>query len=183
MPEGLCAEFRLQAIKKVAHGEPGKVLLIEPVQFFWIEDRVSAADALQREDLDQFALRKNFMIGSGRPAQEGQEVDHGLGQISEPLILEHGRRAVPFTQSFLVGTKNQRHVGECRHREVERAIKKNVLRRVRDVVVAPDDVGDFHVDVVDHDRQVIGRVSVGAKDDEVVQSDPRRTRCRPCTRS
>ena len=54
------------------------------------------------------------------------------------------------------------------HRAAERLVEQHLLRRVRDVVVAADDVRDLHVDVVDDDRQVIGRVAVGAEDDEVL---------------
>ncbi len=57
---------------------------------------------------------------------------------------------------------------EARHRRPERLVEQHLLRRVRDVVVAADDVGDAHVDVVDDDRQVVGRVAVRPQHDEVL---------------
>jgi hypothetical protein len=37
------------------------------------------------------------------------------------------------------------------------------------VIVAADDVGDAHVVVVDHDREHVGRIAVGAQQDEIVE--------------
>ena len=56
---------------------------------------------------------------------------------------------------------------ERRRRASERLIEQDLLRRVRDVIVAADDMRDPHVDVVDDDREVVGGLGVGAQDDEV----------------
>ena len=53
------------------------------------------------------------------------------------------------------------------HRVAERPEQQDVLRRVREVVLAADDVGDLHRRVVDDDREVIQRAAVAADDDEV----------------
>ena len=45
---------------------------------------------------------------------------------------------------------------------------QHLLGRVGVVVGAADDVGDAHVVVVDHDRQVVERRAVGARDHQVV---------------
>ena len=103
-----------------------------------------------------------------RPPEQREEVEHRLGQEALPLVLHHRRRAVPLAQPPLVGAEDQRHVREARHRRAERLVEQHLLRRVRDVIVAADDVGDPHVDVVDDDRQVIGRVAVRPQDDEVL---------------
>ena len=49
----------------------------------------------------------------------------------------------------------------------ERPEQEDVLRGVREVVLAADDVGDLHRGVVDHDREVVERRPVGTDDDEV----------------
>ncbi len=54
------------------------------------------------------------------------------------------------------------------HRRVERAIQQDLLRRVRDVIVAADHVRDSHLDIVAHHRQLIGGLAVGAKQDEIL---------------
>ena len=55
----------------------------------------------------------------------------------------------------------------CGHVVAERPEQQDVLGRVRQVVLAADDVGDGHRRVVDDDGEVIERVAVGANDDEV----------------
>ena len=45
----------------------------------------------------------------------------------------------------------------------------DVPGRGREQVLAPDDVGDGHVDVVEHRREVVGGDAVGPQDDEVGQ--------------
>ena len=57
---------------------------------------------------------------------------------------------------------------ERRHRGAERAEEQDVLRRVREMIVAARDVRDGHVDVVDDDGEVIRRIAVGAEQNEVV---------------
>ena len=71
-------------------------------------------------------------------------------------------------QPLLVGAENQRHVRELRQRRVQRAIQQDLLRRVRDVIVAAHHMRDPHLHIVGHDREVIGRQAVGADDDEVL---------------
>ena len=45
----------------------------------------------------------------------------------------------------------------------------DLARRVVDVIIATNDVGDFHVPVIDTDTEVVGRRTVGAGDDEVIE--------------
>ena len=37
------------------------------------------------------------------------------------------------------------------------------------MVVPPDDMGDPHLGVIDDNREIVGRITVGALDDQVVQ--------------
>ena len=63
-------------------------------------------------------------------------------------------------------------MAELRLGVVERPEQQDVLRGVRDVVLAPDDVADLHVRVVDDDREVVQRRAV-APDDQEVAADVR----------
>ena len=74
---------------------------------------------------------------------------------------------MPFAQPPLVGTEDQRNVREHRQRRAECVEEEHVFGRIRDVVIAADDVRDPHIDVVDGRRQVIDRMAVGSHDDEV----------------
>ena len=153
---------------------PRDVLLVEPVQLLRIEDGVAAADAFEREQLDQLLAREHFAVATRRPSEQRQEIHHGLGKVPETLVLDDRRRAVTLAQPFLVGPEDQRHVSELRRRPAERLIQQHLFRGVRNVIVATNDVRDLHADVVDDDRQLIGRLPVRSQD----RRNPRCWRCR-----
>src|SRR5262249_22546602 len=52
---------------------------------------------------------------------------------------------------------------------VERSKDVDLLRRVRDVVVAPDDVRDAVARVLERRREVVGRPTVGADEDDILE--------------
>ena len=58
-------------------------------------------------------------------------------------------------------------MGEDRFRVAEGPEEEDVLRRVGEVILAADDVGDAHRRVVDHHGEVVERRAVAADDDEV----------------
>src|SRR5882762_1984677 len=60
-----------------------------------------------------------------------------------------------FRQSRLVRAKNERHVGEYGSLDAERAVQQYLFGSVRDVVCPANHVADAHVDVVDHNSQLI----------------------------
>jgi hypothetical protein len=66
-------------------------------------------------------------------------------------------RAVPLRQFLAIVTENHRQVRVKRHLRAQRLQDVDLARRVVDVVVAPDDVADAHVPVVDDDAEVVGR--------------------------
>ena len=103
-----------------------------------------------------------------RPAEQREEVHHAFADVALPLVLHHRRRAVALAQALLVGPHDERHVRERGHGRVERLVEQHLLRRVRDVIVAADDVRDRHVDVVHDDGQVIRGMTIRAEDDEAL---------------
>ena len=60
-------------------------------------------------------------------------------------------------------------MAEARLPVAERADERDVLRRVRQVVLAADDVGDLHGLVVDDHHEVVQGHAIGADDHEVTQ--------------
>jgi hypothetical protein len=67
----------------------------------------------------------------------------------------------------VVRPEHQREVRETRRAEAERAIDQHLPRRVGDVVLAPDHVGDLHQRVVHDDGEVVGGTAVGAHEDRI----------------
>ena len=91
------------------------------------------------------------------------------GQVAEIPVLRHRRRAVALRQPAAVGAEDHRDMREPRRRPAERGVQQQLSRRVRDVVVAADHVGDLHQVIVDDAREVVGRQPIRAQHDEVVE--------------
>ena len=58
-------------------------------------------------------------------------------------------------------------MGELWEWDAERLEEEDVLRRVREVVLTADHMGDSHICVIHHHGEVIERTPVRAQDDEV----------------
>src|SRR4051812_10375076 len=52
---------------------------------------------------------------------------------------------------------------ELRHCCPESLVDQNLFMRISEMVLPANHVGDFHIDVVDHDGQVIKRVAIRTK--------------------
>src|SRR5205823_3731654 len=61
-----------------------------------------------------------------------------------------------------------RQMGILRLRIPEPAQNENLPRRVRQVLLRPDDMRDLHVEVIDHAGQVVQTCPVGALDNVVL---------------
>ena len=81
----------------------------------------------------------------------------------------HAERAVPFGQLGAVGAVEQRDMGVDRRLPAEGAEELDLAKRIVQVVVAADRMGDPHVVVVDHDRKHVGRRAVAPEQHHVVE--------------
>ncbi len=107
-------------------------------------------------------------LAVGRPPQDRQVVEDGVGKEPRLPILRQRRRPVPFRQLLPVGPEEERQMGVDRGLSAQGPGEQDVLRGGGEEVLTTGDVGDLVVDVVDHRRQVIGGGAVAAQDDEVV---------------
>jgi hypothetical protein len=110
---------------------------------------------------------EDLLLGARRPAEEGQEVDERLGQVALLAVRAHGHLRLALAHLGAVGVQDERDVPEARLSIAEGAHECDVLRRVRKMVLAADDVRDLHRLVVDHHREVVERHAVVAHDHEV----------------
>src|SRR6266540_497657 len=127
-------EKRLQPRNQLFVRERQQMLLIEPVELFRVEDGVSAADAFEREPIDQLACRKQLLIAARRPAKQREEVDHGLADVALTLVLHDRRGAMPLAQALLVGSHDERNMRKSGRRLLECLVEQNLFRRVRNVI-------------------------------------------------
>ncbi len=150
-----------------------QVLAVHPMELLRIEDRRVLLQPLERERLHQLRdVEEQLAVAAGTPAEEREEVRHRLRQDPLVLIVGHGGGAVALAELLAVGAEDHRHVAEDGHRRPEGMVYLDLLRRVRDVVVAAEDVRDPHRDVVGDHREVVHRRPVGAEDDEVLEVLP-----------
>ncbi len=72
-------------------------------------------------------------------------------------------------KALTVGAENHRHVGVDRRLGAERLEDIDLPRRIVDMVVAADNVGNLHLQIVDDDGEIVGRRAVRACDHEIVE--------------
>ena len=163
----LLLDERPESIDQVVGAQPPDPLAVEPLEPLAIEDRAALVHLPDVEALDDLVERQDLLLGAGRPAEQREVVDERLGD--EPLVDVGVDRGLALALAHLraVRVEDERQVREARHVVAERSEQQDVLGRVREVVLAADDVGDLHRRVVDDDREVVQRRAVGADDHEV----------------
>ena len=102
-----------------------------------------------------------------RPTEEREKIPEGFGEKTFVFVGADAGGPMALRKAVAVGAENQRHVRENRRLGAERAINQHLLRRVGNVIGAANDVRDAHVDVIDHDAELIGGHAVGAEQDEI----------------
>ncbi len=144
------------------------VMAVEAVELGEIEPRRRAADRVESEPFDRLLGRDDLRVAVA-PAQPQQIVPERLGQIAHGAVFLHAQRAVALRHLLPVGPVDQRDMGETRHGPAQRPVDLALAEGVVEMVVAADDMGDRHVEIVHHHREIIGGRTVGAQDDEIVQ--------------
>ena len=95
-----------------------------------------------------------------RCADAAQVAGDGDGLIALVAHVADGQRAQPLGQGRAVRAHQQRHVGEAGGVGPKRLEDLDLGAGVGDVVLAPDHMGDLHVDVVHHRRQGVEEQAV-----------------------
>ena len=109
------------------------------------------------EPLDDLVERKDLLLGPGGPAEEREVVDQRLGDEAFVDVGVDRGLALALAHLRAVRVEDERQVREARHVVAQRSEQEDVLGRVREVVLAADDVGHLHRRVVDDDREVVQR--------------------------
>ena len=76
---------------------------------------------------------------------------------------------MPLGQPLAVTAQNHRHMRILRQRRAQCLEDVDLARRVVDMIVAADDMGDAHIQVVHHHAEVVCRRAIGTGDDQVIQ--------------
>src|SRR5690606_10811404 len=101
---------------------PADVLAVEPLELARVEDGALEIDPFEREPLDQLRDVEDLLVGPGGPAEEREEVDHGLRQDALVTVLSDGRGAVALGEPLAVRAEDHGDVSEDGRLEPERAV-------------------------------------------------------------
>src|SRR3990167_9117257 len=152
------------------------MLVVEPLQLFRPKHRAGLVYALQRKKLRQLRKRIQLPLPSlpagrqaGVPTQERQVVNERLGEVALRFVLVDRHRTVALGHLCFIGGKDKRDVHILWPDKPQRLLYQYLPLRVRNVVLAADDVRNSHVVVVDSHRQVVQRIVDIARDDKVAK--------------
>ena len=138
-------------------------------RLFEIHDRIGAVDSFERKSVRQFRKAHLLAIVFRRPAQQAEKIDERLGQKSGIAVggNAHDRAVTALGKLGAVGRHQQRKMRELRRLETGGFENQYMFVRIRQMVLAANDVADAQVGVVGARGQVIGRHAVGAQQGEV----------------
>ena len=72
-------------------------------------------------------------------------------------------------EACFVRAKNQWYMGKLRQCLSHSMVQLNLSWRVGQMIVASDNVGDLHLDIVHDHAKIVRRSSVRSRDDQVIQ--------------
>ncbi len=134
-------------------------------------------DVLEVELLDERRARDDLLVPARTPAEECEVVDEGLRKVALVAVGlgRHGVTALGELLALLVDEQRQMRKGRqgevVARGPVERLPEQYLLGRVREVLVATDDVGDAIATVVGDVGENVKRRARRSRDDEVVDQD------------
>ena len=158
---GPLVELVRRQLVQVDHVHVGELLLVKAGIALVHRGQVKQGDNVLDGHLLAVVLRG--------PSQEAQEVDQGLRQKAPLLVLlDQGSLVALGHLARAILLQDERDMRIDRHRGSKCAEQFRVLARVREVILAADDMGHLHGDVIHHVYEVEHGVAVRAHDDEIL---------------
>ena len=143
-------------------------MVVHPAELVEIQLRRRHRQVRAVEPLHQLLAREDLVVAVA-PAQPRQIVDDGIRQVAILLVLQHRHRTMPLGKLLAVRPVDHRQMPVDGGLGTQRAQDVDLPRRVVDVVVTADHVGDAHVQVIDHHAEVVGGRAVRSGNHQVVQ--------------
>src|ERR671933_316045 len=106
----VAAEVALEALRELVGPERADVAAVHPAQLLLVEARRVARDALDAEAADELLGREDRLVVGVAPAEQGDVVAHGLGQVAGVAEVLHRGGAVALGELLAVGAVQQRDV-------------------------------------------------------------------------
>ena len=142
---------------------------VHPRQLRRIEHRTALAEAIEREQREHVGARQDVTLVAGMEPEQREVSQQRVGHIARTPPVAHRHRGLTGALAHLgaVRVEDQCDVREHRRRPTEGLVKHELARRVREVFLGAQHMGDRHGVVVDHAREVVGRQPVRAQQHEV----------------
>src|SRR5207247_2494459 len=105
-----------------------------------------------------------YPLAGRRPAEQRERTHERLWRVAAAAELSDRGRPVTLREGRTIPSEHERKMREERRGEPEVLVEPELQRRVRQVVLAPQDVRDLHCGIIDHHGEVVGRTSIPAPD-------------------
>ena len=166
----------------------GQVLLIEPMGFVDVKLGAAFGNLFQGEGLDQFGHAEQLSVVRRMPAQQGQHVGDGFGEVTRlsvsaggftrlgigPLKGEH-REAQAISVAFgqfavSFGLQQEGQVSKLGHHifPAQVAVQHHVQRGRWQPLFSANDMADAHQIIVNDVRQMVGRHAIALEQNFVI---------------
>ena len=142
-------------------------MLHERLQLLGVEARGAAVHAVEVEAGHELRNAEEFLPVGGRPPEQRKVVHHGLGREAVVEVVGHHGAAVALAHLGAVLVEDERDVGVAGRFDAEGAEERNVLGGVAQMILAADDVGHAHFEVVHHVDEVEHGLAVAPPEDPV----------------
>ncbi len=119
------------------------------------------------KSFEDFGEVEEFAVFFGRPAEEAEVVGDGFGDVAFVDVVRDRGAAVAFAQLLTGLVEDEGNVGELGRSGSESLVEFDVFGSVGEVVLAADDVGHAHFDIVDDVDEVEDPGAIGAANGHV----------------
>src|ERR1700688_224800 len=132
-----------------------EILRVEPFEFGFVKNAVSAAYAFEFKFLNQVGGTEKFHVASRGPSEQREEILKGFGQKAFVAVHSDAGGAVAFGEALAVRSQNEGQMRENWRFGFECAVQQNLFGSIGKMIGAANDMRDAHVNVVDHHAELI----------------------------
>ena len=126
----------------------------QPFELGHVELRVVPENLRQVEALNHLGQRQLFAVVLRRPAEQTKIIHHCCREETVVQVSRERCAHVALAHLRAVLVQDERDVCVLRRLDSERAEERDVLGRVRQMILAADDVRDAHLQIINHVYEV-----------------------------
>jgi hypothetical protein len=122
-------------------------------------------------DVEQFdhLVDAEYFLVAMRPAEPNQVIQQSLAKITLVPVFAYVYRTVTLRQLCAVGAEDHGQMCKLRRRRTQCVVHIYLSRRIVEVIVASNHVGNTHIGIIDDDREIVRRRPVRTGYYEIVE--------------